>query len=623
MAAPSPLLERDAVTHMDDDLASRFKSFTLTNEEKGKIMLSQEDVVESMAECRTSLLGKVISQKPPNLVGLRSTMEKVWGNPKNFRVLAIGDSIFQFIFPTELEASRVLRGKTWFFNNHFLNLERWQPHKAIKDYSFAYTPMWIQAWGLPLQFLSKDVGVKLGLRFGDVDEVVIPQFGSRDGRYIRIRTVLDVTQPLKRGCMIKFPNKNPVWVEFRYEKLPTFCRYCGKVGHEFLGCDKRFLDMEDEVFRSTEYGLWLRASPATQQGRRHEGVAPAGRSKAEESNSVSGESLADNQGSKSWDVNAISNLNQNGNEDISNSNPSDRPRDSAHEEMVTEAYFAERYVQVNPHSNPELQENQLTPYLEQILQKFSRPVPAHSIQPEPAQSPSKSNTPPISTTPIDPPKPCSTTIPAQPIPHLVGPCHKQSPQTCSTFLPQPSSIAPPLINMALSPLAPDNSTPAHTQPNISSSPSLIISNSPPTFIPINPPLINPHTSTNITTDLSAFTLIDIHVATAPFARKSRIKHPSGVFAFTRKHRQALGPICGNQIRNPNPSPTPKFDLNPNGKRNLENLNPNLNGAAITQLGPISTTHKRARVSNGVASVGKNVVAATVEEASPKWSPTAQ
>ncbi|KAH7855681.1 hypothetical protein Vadar_027590 [Vaccinium darrowii] len=132
MAASPPLLESAAITHMDEDLASRFKSFTLTDEEKGEILLSHDDVVESKAECRISLLGKVISQKPPNLVGLRNTMEKVWENPKNFRVLAVGDGVFQFIFPTELDASRVLRGKPWFFNSYFLNLERWQQGITIR-----------------------------------------------------------------------------------------------------------------------------------------------------------------------------------------------------------------------------------------------------------------------------------------------------------------------------------------------------------------------------------------------------------------------------------------------------------------------------------------------------------
>ncbi|KAH7847825.1 hypothetical protein Vadar_030611 [Vaccinium darrowii] len=288
-------------SQFEDDLSLRLKSFTLADVEQDDVILSQDNIVESEAECRSSLFSKVISQKPANLVGLKNTMEEVWGNPKNFQVLAVGDGIFQFVFPSELAVTRVLRGKPWFFNNHFLILERWKPNTPPKNCFFSFTPMWIQAWGIPLQFLSKDVGVKIGLKFGDVDDVVIPHSGSREGRFLRIRTVVDVTQPLKRGCMIKFPNANPTWVEFRYEKLPTFCRYCGK------------------------------------QGRRNDSPNSKGHQSAANSVSESGESLEENQGSDSR-------------KEVVDSKNCDNPistdlhavtKDVAHAEMVTEAYFAE------------------------------------------------------------------------------------------------------------------------------------------------------------------------------------------------------------------------------------------------------------------------------------------
>lgn len=79
-----------------------------------------------------------------------------------------------------------------------------------------------------------------------MDEVSIPNTSSWDGHFLRIRTYLDVSQPLKRGCMIRFSTDPPVWVEFRYEKLPVFCCFCGRVGHELLACDKRFLDLEED-----------------------------------------------------------------------------------------------------------------------------------------------------------------------------------------------------------------------------------------------------------------------------------------------------------------------------------------------------------------------------------------
>lgn len=603
MAASPPLLEIAASTQMDDDLSRRFKSFTLTNDEQGEILLSHDDVVESMAECHTSLLGKVISQKPPNLVGLKNTMEMVWGNPKNFRVLAVGDGVFQFIFPTELEASRVLRGKPWFFNNHFLNLERWQPSKAIRDYSFDVTPMWIQSWGLPLQFLSKDVGVKLGLRFGDVDEVVIPQSGSRDGRFLRIRTSLNVTQPLKRGCMVKFPGANPIWIEFRYEKLPSFCRYCGKVGHEFLACDKRFLDMEDEVFQSAEYGDWLRASPATQPGRRRNDSAPAGRYKAEDQNSASAESSAENQGRKSGDENHNSNSNRNENILVSN----DKARVSSHEEMLMEAFLAERSVVSKPNQSPTLKGNQLMPFMEQVLQKFARPISTLTSHPvlaqpiplsKPSPSPQSPNVPPI----------INHIIPlAQPSAPPTGPNLTHSIQLVSKTLTQTSGIISPF--------------PANTQiPSQTPVSSPII----PTYIP---PLSVPLNITTLSPDYPSLILVDIPISDGSLLSKSRKKRGSGVETPAPIRRRVLGEIQGNRQHNPTPPPIPKQKLNSNGKRNLENLEnrvPNLAEVLAIPHGSGYDTRKKARGTiDGLALVAMDSSPAVAEETSPNWSPPNQ
>ncbi|KAI8547857.1 hypothetical protein RHMOL_Rhmol07G0227900 [Rhododendron molle] len=74
MASTLARLESQSDAPTEDDLSLRFKSFTLTEEEQGAVILSHEDVVDSLAECQTSLLGKVISQKAPNLVGLRNTL---------------------------------------------------------------------------------------------------------------------------------------------------------------------------------------------------------------------------------------------------------------------------------------------------------------------------------------------------------------------------------------------------------------------------------------------------------------------------------------------------------------------------------------------------------------------
>ncbi|KAH7848735.1 hypothetical protein Vadar_006974 [Vaccinium darrowii] len=157
----------------------------LSEEEQSEISLIDDDIKASEEECRTSLFGRVVSQKPANLGGLKSTMELIWGSPKNFKI-----------------------------------------------------------WGLPIHFISKAVGLKVGAKLGHVDDVSVPETGSKEGRYVRVRILLDITQPLRRGFMVKLADSPPFWAEFRYERLPIFCHYCGLVGHDLLNCITRFFDVD-------------------------------------------------------------------------------------------------------------------------------------------------------------------------------------------------------------------------------------------------------------------------------------------------------------------------------------------------------------------------------------------
>lgn len=54
-----------------------------------------------------------------------------------------------------------------------------------------------------------------------------------------------------READVEFPDDGNIWVDFRYEGLPSYCLICGKVGHVTRRCgegrdgDKRFEeDME-------------------------------------------------------------------------------------------------------------------------------------------------------------------------------------------------------------------------------------------------------------------------------------------------------------------------------------------------------------------------------------------
>lgn len=75
---------------------------------------------------------------------------------------------------------------------------------------------------------------------------------------------MDLRKPLKRGTIVKYQGRN-LKVFFKYERLPTFCFVCGKIGHLIKDCDemegKDETEFDDLEEKELPFGQWLRASP--------------------------------------------------------------------------------------------------------------------------------------------------------------------------------------------------------------------------------------------------------------------------------------------------------------------------------------------------------------------------
>ncbi|CAN0857900.1 hypothetical protein LINGRAHAP2_LOCUS6981 [Linum grandiflorum] len=58
---------------------------------------------------------------------------------------------------------------------------------------------------------------------------------------MRLRAQVDVLKPLKKQKKIRKPDGEWVVSELKYEKLPTFCFTCGRMGHVDRLCGLRFM----------------------------------------------------------------------------------------------------------------------------------------------------------------------------------------------------------------------------------------------------------------------------------------------------------------------------------------------------------------------------------------------
>lgn len=69
---------------------------------------------------------------------------------------------------------------------------------------------------------------------------------------------MDLSPPLIRGTKLKYKLRE-TWIDFRYEQLPTFCYYCGCIGHHERICTVKKVDFEQHYLKEAQFGAWLRA----------------------------------------------------------------------------------------------------------------------------------------------------------------------------------------------------------------------------------------------------------------------------------------------------------------------------------------------------------------------------
>ena len=119
---------------------------------------------------------------------------------------------------------------------------------------FSKTTLWIQVHGLPSLWLSEANLRSIGTMAGEVLELDLAgEGGSEWRRFTRIKTDIDVAQPLLLGVFLPRPNLDDLWVSLKYEKLSIICYTCGLIGH-----DERIATKKPSNYRTPLVpSLWL------------------------------------------------------------------------------------------------------------------------------------------------------------------------------------------------------------------------------------------------------------------------------------------------------------------------------------------------------------------------------
>ncbi|CAA0811789.1 Uncharacterized mitochondrial protein AtMg01250, partial [Striga hermonthica] len=242
----------------DEDLSSRLKNFSLSNRESLLVDIAQNDIKISDEECQNSLFGKVIGDRIASWNGVTRTMSQIWRLRQPMEVKELGTNYFQFIFQCKEDKDRVAKGINWSIDNQYLLLTEWKTGLSPSHPIFQELPIWVQVFNVPLNWISSEVGLKIGKIFPRVNNVVVVGAGSHGGKILRLLVSVNLNESLPRCANIRLGDQI-VSVSFKYEKLINMCHYCGLVGHLDRSCSERIDAIKNNSLKEGQFGEWMRA----------------------------------------------------------------------------------------------------------------------------------------------------------------------------------------------------------------------------------------------------------------------------------------------------------------------------------------------------------------------------
>lgn len=169
----------------------------------------------------------------------------------------VGGGRYLFIFYHVMDLKKVVEGGLWSFEH--ANLVFSQLGETEDPHLVALTDIeiWVQVYDIPQGCLSQNILKSVGASIGKYVKSDPTNFNGAWKPYVRVRVAMNVDKPLKRRMKIKRKGDVWSWINFKYERLSTFCFVCGKLEHAERDCNVVYDNPEKTIVRA--YGPWLRA----------------------------------------------------------------------------------------------------------------------------------------------------------------------------------------------------------------------------------------------------------------------------------------------------------------------------------------------------------------------------
>ena len=156
---------------------------------------------------------------------------KIWKLKEDLIIKEVEEKVYIFRFGNWVEKERVLFQQPWSFNKALMVIREFDGKYTADSIELSWCPFWVQIHGIPLGMMNENVARAIGSFIRQI--LVIDKGGDKVvwGHYLRVRILINVMKPLKRGTKVKSSGGEQVLVAFKYERLPDICFVCGRLDH--------------------------------------------------------------------------------------------------------------------------------------------------------------------------------------------------------------------------------------------------------------------------------------------------------------------------------------------------------------------------------------------------------